>query len=175
MLQNAHMARHSPRRLRRPHDRGELRAVVDETVALNHRLQWVAERMYGDDGRRAMRRGILRGVLRYGPQTVAELARARSVARQTVQPVVDALVADGLLALAKNPKHARSPLCVPTHRGEDLVRRWDEADRRVLAAVGRGLSRAELELTARTLRLVRERFELRLRWQLAAGVKPVRT
>ena len=157
----------APRRLRREHQRGALRAVVDETVALNHRLQWVAERMYGDDGRHATRRGILRGVLRYGPQSVPELARARSVTRQNIQPVVDALVAEGWVRLVPNPKHARSRLVAATARGEELVKRWDLADARVLAAVGRGLSNQDLEVTARTLRAIRERFETRLRWQAA--------
>ncbi len=144
-----------------------MRAVVDETVALNHRLQWVAERMYGDDGRRATRRGLLRGVIRYGPQTVPQLARARSVTRQNIQPVVDALLAEGLVRLASNPEHKRSKLVVATPRGEQLVQEWDLADARVLAAVGRGLSQRDLDITARTLRLVRERFELKLRWQAA--------
>jgi DNA-binding MarR family transcriptional regulator len=161
------MAGHAPRRLRKTHEPGELRAVVDETVSLNHRLQWVAERMYGEDGRRATRRGLLRGLVRYGPQTVPALAKARTVTRQNVQPVVDALLAEGLVRLAENPKHARSPLVTATPRGVELVKRWDQADARVLAAVGRGLSREELEITARTLRAVRERFETRLRWQSA--------
>jgi DNA-binding MarR family transcriptional regulator len=147
---------------------------VDETVALNHRLQWVAERMYGDDGKSALRRGILRGVLRYGPQTVSELARARSVRRQSLQPVVDDMLSEGLVKLAKNPRHVRSPLISPTPRGAELVAHWDDADARVLAAVGRGLSSEDLEITVRSLRLVRERLELSLRWKLAAGVRDVR-
>lgn len=167
MLQVERMAVKAPRRLRRQHERGALRAVVDETVALNHRLQWVAERMYGEEGRHATRRGILRGVLRYGPQTVPALARARSVTRQNIQPVVDALLVEGLVELVENPKHARSPLVAATPRGVQLVHRWDLADVRVLLAVGRGLSSEELEITARTLRAVRERFETRLRWQAA--------
>jgi DNA-binding MarR family transcriptional regulator len=127
----------------------------------------VAERLYGDDGKRAARRGVLRGLARYGAQTVPELARARSVTRQNVQPVVDALVASGLARLAPNPLHRRSLLVTITARGEQLVRAWDETDARVLSAVGRGLSRRDLETTARTLRLVRERFEMRLRWESA--------
>ena len=161
------MRARAPRRLRKKHERGELRAVVDETVALNHRLQWVAERLYGDDGRKATRRGLLRGLVRYGPQTVPELARARSVTRQNVQPVVAALLADGLVRLVDNPAHARSRRVMATPRGAELVRTWDETDARVLAAVGLGLSRRDLELTAQTLRAVRERFETRLRWQAA--------
>lgn len=161
------MATRAPRRLRKVHGEDEaLRAVVDETVALNHRLQWVAERMYGDDGRRAARRGILRGLVRYGAQTVPQLARARSVTRQNVRPVVDALVADGLARFTDNPAHERSPLVAATARGRELVLAWDQADARVLSAVGAGLPRRELAQAAKTLRAVRERFET-VRWRVA--------
>lgn len=163
------MARKAPRRPRKPQGQDALAALVDETVLLDQRLQWVAERIYGEDGKRGTRRGLLRGLVRYGPQTVPALARARSVTRQNVQPVVDALVADGLARIAANPRHARSPLVVATDRGAGLVRRWDQVTARVLAAVGRGLSPRDVAVTARTLRAVRERFETRLRWQAALG------
>ena len=37
--------RRAPRKLRKRHDGGELRAVVDETIALFHRLRFVAEQI----------------------------------------------------------------------------------------------------------------------------------
>jgi len=162
----------SPRRLRKPHARGELRAVVDETIAFFHRLRWVADQIYGEDGRSTARRGILRGLLRYGPQTVPVLARARSVTRQNVQPVVDALVEDGLAELRPNPAHARSRLVRITPEGEALVREMDLVDERVLGAVGAGLPLRDLEITVSTLRTLRQRFETGLRWKAAlnAGV-----
>jgi DNA-binding MarR family transcriptional regulator len=154
----------APRKLRKPHSKGELRAVVDETIALFHRLRFVAEQIYGADGRSTARRGILRGLLRYGPQTVPVLAKARSVTRQNVQPVVDALAAEGLVELVDNPAHARSKLVRITDRGADLVARMDEVD---LGAAGVGLPRADLETTARTLSTLRARFETGLRWRAA--------
>ncbi len=157
----------SPRKLRKPHSRGELRAVVDETIALFHRLRWVAEQIYGAEGRGTARRGILRGLLRYGPQTVPVLAKARSVTRQNVQPVVDALLADGLVELAQNPAHARSRLVRITARGEALVREMDAIDARVLRSAGAGLVASDLETTARTLAALRARFETGLRWRTA--------
>jgi DNA-binding MarR family transcriptional regulator len=159
--------RSAPRRLRKHHSRGELRAVVDETIALFHRLRWVAEQIYGEEGRSVARRGILRGLVRYGPQTVPQLARARLVTRQHVQPVVDALARDGLVEIVPNPKHARSRLVRATARGEALVRRFDTIDDRVLAVVGRGLPARDLAVAAAALRALRERFENATRWRLA--------
>ena len=154
-----------PRKLRKRHAQGELRAVVDETIALFHRLRWVAEQIYGDAGRSTARRGILRGLARYGPRTVPGLARMRSVTRQHVQAVVDVLAADGLVELVPNPLHARSSLVRVTARGEEIVRRMDDVDLRVLEAVRGDMSRQDLAVTARTLRALRDGFEQGTRWR----------
>jgi DNA-binding MarR family transcriptional regulator len=163
------MPARAPRRFRKKHAQGELRAVVDETIALFRRLEWVATQIYGDAGRSTARRGVLRGLVRFGAQTVPQMARARAVRRQTLQPVVDALAKGGLVELVPNPEHARSPLVRATRAGAHVVEAMDRADARVLRAVGAGLSRGDLEITAATLRRLRERFELDLRWRAALG------
>lgn len=158
--------------MRKAHVRGDLRAVVDETIALFHRLRWVADEIYGEHGRGTARRGVLRGLLRYGPQTVPALARARSVKRQTIQPVVDALAADGLVAFVKNPAHARSHLVRITPEGARLVEQMDVVDTRVLAAAAASIDPSSLAITASTLRLLRSRFEMTTRWRSASKIPP---
>lgn len=158
-----------PRRLRKAHVQGELRAVVDEVIGLFHRLRYVAEEIYGEGGRSTARRGILRGLARYGAQTVPQLARARSVTRQDVQPVVDALAREGLVALVANPAHARSRLVRVTPEGARLVQEMDTVDARVLDAVGADLTAKDLATTARTLSELRRRFETGTRWRFAAS------
>lgn len=155
----------SPRRLRKRHARGELRAVIDETIALFHRVRFVAEEIYGPEGRSTARRGVLRGLVRFGPQTVPQLARARSVSRQHLQEVADALVGVGLARWAPNPRHRRSRLLEVSPQGAALVLEMDRVDDRVLNAVGARLPRAELAVTVRTLRALREGFELGARWR----------
>lgn len=144
---------------------GQQRAVVDETIALFHRLRWVAELIYGEEGRSTARRGVLRGIVRYGPQTVPMLARKRFVTRQHVQEVVGALARDGLVHFVPNPAHARSQLVAPTARGAALVARMDQIDAVVLAAAAAGIAAKDLEITARTLRAMREGFEDAPRWE----------
>lgn len=155
-----------PRALRkiRKANPGDLRAVVDETIALYHRLMWVADQIH-EHGGAVARRGILRGLLRYGAQTVPDLARARAVKRQSIQPVVDELASEGLVVLEANPNHRTSKLVRITDAGAAIVERMDRADRRVLNAVGRDLDRADIEVTAATLRGLRTRFETTLRWR----------
>jgi DNA-binding MarR family transcriptional regulator len=159
------MRTRSPRRFKKRHQQGELRAVVDEAIAFFHRVRWVAEQIYGEEGRSTARRGVLRGLVRYGDQTVPQLAKARSVTRQHVQQVVDALKADGLVVLVPNPRHRRSWLVRATARGTELVRRFDDVDARVLNAAGAHLTVADLAVTSRTLRTLRAGFELTPRWR----------
>ena len=153
---------------------GDLGALVDECIVLSDRLVWIAEHIHGERGRGAARRGILRGLVRFGPQTVPELARARSVTRQNVQPVVNGLVREGLIAPEPNPRHRRSPRFGATGEGRSLVAAWDRDDARVLAVMSKGLSRRDLAVAIRMLRAVRERFELTLRWKVALGLDAAR-
>jgi DNA-binding MarR family transcriptional regulator len=150
-----------PRRLRKRHLAGELRAVVDESVALFWRVRYIADLIHTAGGRSETARGVLRGLVRYGARTVPQLALARSVTRQHTQEVVNGLVADGLAELVANPAHRRSRLVRATRRGVAVVAALDDADARTMAEVGAQLavSRAELATAVRVLRDVRERFE----------------
>jgi DNA-binding MarR family transcriptional regulator len=150
-----------PRQLRKRHLGGELRALVDETIALFHRVRYVAEQIYQPVGRSTARRGLLRGLARYGPRTVPQLALARSVTRQHTQEVVDHLRDEGYVELVANPAHKRSRLVRITRRGIAMVASMDEADARALGAIGDALdvTKEDLAITVRTLRAVREQFE----------------
>ncbi len=159
----------APRRAPRPRPRETVQAVVDETIALYHWLAFVADELYGDDARGASRRWALRRLLRDGPLTVPALAKIRAVRRQSLQPVVDALVREGLVQLAPNPAHARSPLVALTARGGRLVQRLDRIDLAVLRSVSRGIPEAQLLSTALTLRGIREAFGTKMRWRPAAS------
>jgi DNA-binding MarR family transcriptional regulator len=139
--------------------------VVDETIALFRWLAWVSEQLYGDDARGVARRWVLRRLVRDGPQTVPQLAKTRRMRRQSMQPVVDALIADGLVEWTPNPAHKRSRLATITPSGKELVDRLDRIDDRVLRAVGRDIPENDLLCTARTLRALRDAFELEPRWR----------
>lgn len=77
----------------------------------------------------------LLSVVSDGPRTVAGAARRLGLTRQSVQRVVDDLVADGQVQLGANPDHARASLVVLTDRGRAtlgaLVNRSD-GNRRAL-------------------------------------------
>lgn len=150
-----------PRRLRKRHRDGDVRAIVDEAVALFWRVRYVADHIHVTGGRSETARGVLRGLVRYGARTVPQLAFARSVTRQHTQEVVDGLIADGFVRRVANPAHARSWLIEPTARGVAAVEALDSEDGRTMAAIGEALrsSRADLAATIRVLREMREAFE----------------
>ncbi len=85
------------------------------------------------------------------PQTVARIARAMGLTRQSVQRVTDALAKDGVVAFADNPDDRRARLVSLTPHGAALyaqvMTRWDALALRL--AVGR--SAAEWQATAAAL------------------------
>ena len=116
----------------------EVARLFEESVLLYLRLSAWAARFYGKGQLSGPRRTVLVSLARSGPQTVAQMARRRSQSRQRFQPLVDALVADGLLQAVPNPAHKKSPLIVLTARGRKMVERIHRIE---------GMWRSRLKLT----------------------------
>ena len=121
-------ARRKPRRAtavkvaaQRGSGRPELGELFDEAVSLYLRLTAIAATMYRRGELSGPRRTLLRALARSGPQTVAHLARARAQSRQRLQPLVNALIDEGLLGTQPNPWHKQSPLVHLTPRGQKVA------------------------------------------------------
>lgn len=103
---------------------------------LFHQLRVVAEAATPvKEGFTVSHRAVLESIATHGPQTVPALARARPVARQHIQVLVNDLVAWGFVETRANPAHKRSPLVVLTALGTkrfDAIRR---AESRVLKSM----------------------------------------
>ena len=101
----------------------ELARLFDETVLLYLRLTALAARLHGAGPLSGPRRTVLAGLADSGPQTVAQMARVRAQSRQRFQPLINALIADGLVEATPNPAHRQSPLMVITAKGRRTVAR----------------------------------------------------
>jgi DNA-binding MarR family transcriptional regulator len=77
--------------------------------------------------------GILRMLVKDGPQTVPEMARSRPVSRQHCQTIANALEAQGLVEFVDNPKHRKSKLVRATKKGRA---RFQSMRKQFLAAAG---------------------------------------
>jgi DNA-binding MarR family transcriptional regulator len=91
------------------------------------------------------------GAIENEPLSVARIARAMGLARQSVQRLADLLAAEGIVAYRDNPEHRRAKLVELTPLGR---RRLDRLNRRQTAwanAIARGIPAAELKSAHRVL------------------------
>jgi len=79
------------------------------------------------------------------PLTVAQVARAWSLARQSVQRIADALEHDGLLTYEDNPGHRRSKLAALTPAGREALARIQAAQRAWANDLGTRIGTPDLE------------------------------
>ncbi|WP_369139421.1 MarR family winged helix-turn-helix transcriptional regulator [Modestobacter versicolor] len=129
------------------------RLLIADVYELAGESRRTSEGLAREAGHSAARWHVL-SVVSDGPRTVAGAARRLGLTRQSVQRVVDDLVAAGQLELRPNPDHVRAPLVGLTGAGaatlDRLVHRSD-ADRGELLRRA-GVSRAELDQARTVLR-----------------------
>jgi DNA-binding MarR family transcriptional regulator len=132
--------------------------LVLEVFRLNGRLLAAGDRIAVPRGLSSARWQVL-GALAAGPRTAAQIARAMGLARQSVQRLVDAMRAGGILASDVNPEHARARLIALTTRGRKL---YDAvmAEQAVWAnATASGVGVTEIAQACRILATLRRRLE----------------
>ena len=139
-----------------------LAGVFEEVVALYHRLTADASSIHGLGSLSGPRRTVLLSLARTGPRTVAHMARARAQSRQRFQPLVDRLIADGLVAARPNPLHKQSHLMALTGKGEQAVARIVQREALLRSQLRPRSSRRNLAQAATVLRDVRETLETQL-------------
>jgi DNA-binding MarR family transcriptional regulator len=83
--------------------------------------------------------------------TVAQIARAWSLARQSVQRIADLLARDGLVAYDDNPEHRRAKLVRLTPTGRKTLTQIQMAQRRWADDIAMRLSPDDLETVNRIL------------------------
>jgi DNA-binding MarR family transcriptional regulator len=137
----------------------ELGEFFEESVRVYLRLTALAARMHGKGPLSGPRRTVLIGLARSGPRTVAQLAREREQPRQRFQPLVNALMADGLLEAVPNPAHRQSPLIALTPKGQRTVRRIQRTEVEWRPRVNVPVSTARLKGTVAVMQLVRGELE----------------
>jgi DNA-binding MarR family transcriptional regulator len=128
--------------------------LFDAVVLLYLRLSALSARIHGGGALSGPRRTVLVGLSRTGPQTVAQMARVRAQSRQRFQPLVNALISDGLVRAIPNPAHKQSSLIELTQRGHRAVARIHAIEGAGHARVGTNLSALSLSRSLAVLRSV---------------------
>jgi DNA-binding MarR family transcriptional regulator len=139
--------------------RPDLAMLFDETVALYLHLSATSAALYRLGDISGPRRTVLTALARSGPQTVASLARSRAQSRQRLQPLVDALLRDGLIVRHDNPAHKRAYLIALTRRGKAVVRHVLKTEGALRAQLRIDISKRRIEDAATVLRAVRTAVE----------------
>ena len=133
--------------------------LFEESVRFYLCLNHIASLMHRHGEQSGARRTVLVTLARTGPATVAQIARARHEARQRIQPLVNALVKDGILEYATNPAHKRSPLVRLTSKGNAAVRRIVAIESAARAQLDLDASPRALTAATNVLRRVRTALE----------------
>jgi len=152
--------RQHPVNARRTRAAEELSRLVVQVFRLDGALTAAGDALARPTGQTSARWRVLAAVERE-PLTVAQVARAWSLSRQSVQRVADALARDGLVAYEDNPGHRRAKLVRPTRRGAAALAAIQEAQRMWANEVAGRIGAAELEsanaVLARLLAILAER------------------
>lgn len=102
-------------------------------------------------GGQTLARWIVVETVATAPATVAQVARALGLTRQSVQRVADLLARDGLTEYAENPEHERSKLVRITPRGQRTLAVVQAAQRRWADDVGAEIGEADLRHASRVV------------------------
>ena len=106
----------------------------------------------GLEGLSPSHRAVLESLLEGGPQTVPALARARPVARQHIQVLVNDLLRMELVETRENPAHRRSPHISVTPRGRRVFTEVRSEESRILKGI-------KFRLTAKEVRHIASQLE----------------
>jgi DNA-binding MarR family transcriptional regulator len=96
--------------------------LVFKIFRLDDLLKKTANQITAPAGQTGARWQVL-NALESGPRTVADVARSKNGARQSVQRIVNELASEGIVQLRKNPDHKRFPLVELTPKGKKALAR----------------------------------------------------
>ena len=134
--------------------------VILSTFRANSLLLEAGDLLGAREGLTSARWQVLGAIaLAERPLTVPQIARRMGLTRQSVHATVKRLVDDGLLEIAPNADHRRSPLVDLTGSGRSRYDAIDGMQAAWVNSLARGLDRSDLETTARVLDELCRRLE----------------
>lgn len=135
------------------------RKLVGEILRAGARIEASRNALLSGFGMTGPRLRLLKMVRRRrAPRTVAQLARAIGVARQTLQETVRDLVGSGMLNLEPNAFDRRAPIVMLTPQGEACLEQLLPLEQRWIADLTRGFDERMMAQTEWVIRCLRERL-----------------
>jgi DNA-binding MarR family transcriptional regulator len=93
------------------------------------------------------------------PQPVAHIARDMGLARQSVQRLVNELIADGLVDMRDNPHHKRARLVCLTAQGSETMAAINALQRPWVDGLAEGMDAQRIAIATEVLATLRQRLE----------------
>lgn len=134
-------------------------AIIGGIRACFGRMRAIADALHSDLGVTAAMRAVMETLFDGGEATVPAIARLKRVSRQNIQVIVDSLLKAGLVQLADNPAHKRSPLVSLTKQGRGTFSEMRRRESSLIEALAEGLTPAGMKATLTTLVAMQRRLE----------------
>lgn len=124
----------------------ETNDLIVEVFRLNGLLLSTADKLASRFGLTGARWQVLGAIAQAdAPETTARIARNMGLTRQSVQRIVNEMIADQLLQLEENPHHKRSKLVVMTPKGMKVFDQAIELQDPWVKALSDGISKKRLK------------------------------
>lgn len=134
--------------------------LIVEVFRLNGLLVATADKLVSKFGLTAARWQVLGAIaMSPSPETVARLARNMGLTRQSVQRVVNEMVAEGMLSLRDNPHHQRAKLVELTKAGKTAFDAALELQVPWVRALSDGISKRRMVDAREVLAMIGKRLE----------------
>lgn len=131
--------------------------LVVQILRLNGHLTAAGDALARPAGQTSARWQVM-GVVEHGASTVAQVARALGITRQSVQRVADLLAGEGLAEYAPNPADRRAALLQLTGDGRAKLRLIQSAQRGWADALGASIGECELREASEVLARVMDQM-----------------
>jgi len=138
---------------------GEFERLFAEINALSLLVKRATNLQYPQGELSASERTVLQILEASGPQTVPQIARARSTSRQNIQILVNRLAGESCVKTMINPGHKRSVLLGLTVEGRALLRAAEQQQSKLTTKLEPVASWEELRAAVRVLRQFRALLE----------------
>lgn len=126
--------------------------VILSTFRVNGLLLAAGDLLAAEHGLTSARWQVLGAIVSaQRPLTVPQIARRMGLTRQSVHTTVNRLLADGVAELVPNEDHQRSQLVRLTEPGQAIYQGVDQNQAAWVNQLAAGLTRSDLETTARVL------------------------
>ena len=133
----------------------DLYRLIVEIRRAFHALATTGDNLHSDLGVTSAMRALMEHLDAHGQTTVPDIARAKSVSRQHIQQVANALEAAGLLTFVANPRHKRSPFALLTPKGAETFAEIRNREAGVLADLAARLEDGDPASAADTIARLR--------------------